>query len=56
MDRLGVQPIFSIKVSVTINTMLNIDGDFDGHGDDDVTCKQTLKNMFQNKGIVDSFL
>ena len=34
----GVQPILPVKVSITINTMLN----FDGHGDSDVTCEQTL--------------
>ena len=39
-DRMGVQPIFSFQVALTIDTMLNFDGDFDGHGDG--TCKQTL--------------
>ena len=38
MERMGVQPILPIKVSITINTMLNIDR----HGDSDVTCEQTL--------------
>ena len=37
MDRMGVQPIFPIKVSVTIGTMLNFDSDFNGHGDGDIT-------------------
>ena len=29
--------------SLTIDTMLNFDGDFDGRGDGDVTCKQTFR-------------
>ena len=41
MEKMGVQPILPIKVSVIFDTMLNFDGDFDGHGDGDVTCKQT---------------
>ena len=45
MDLMGVQPILSIKASVTIDTMLYFDGDFDGHGDGDVTYKQSLTNM-----------
>ena len=53
---MSVQPILPIKVSVTTETMLNFEGDFDGHGDVDITCKQTLMNRLQNKGIVDSFL
>ena len=36
MDRMGVQPIL-----LTIDTMLKFEDDFDGHSDDDVTCKQT---------------
>ena len=36
-DRMGVQPNLSVKVSVTIDTMLNFDRNFDGC--DDVTCK-----------------
>ena len=47
MDRMGVQPILPIKVSVTIGTMLNFDGDFDGHGDGDITCKQTLSVLIR---------
>ena len=38
MDRLGSEPILSVKQSVSIDTMLNFDGDRDGDG----TCKQTL--------------
>ena len=34
--RMGVHPIFPIKVPMTINIMLNFDGDFDGHGDVEV--------------------
>ena len=39
-DRMGVQPMVPIKVSVIVDTLLNFDGDFDE--DDGVTCKQTL--------------
>ena len=35
------QPVLPIKVSVTIDTMLNFYGDFDEHGDGDIKCKQT---------------
>ena len=42
IDRMGSRPILPIKVSITIGTMLNVDSDFDGHGDGDATCKQTL--------------
>ena len=41
-DRMGSRSILPIKVSVTTDTMLNFDDDFDGHGDGDVTCKQSL--------------
>ena len=37
-DRMGSQPILLVKVSVIIDTMLNFDSDFDGHGEGDVTC------------------
>ena len=40
-DRIGSRAILSIKQSVTIDTMLNFDGDSDGHGDG--KCKETLK-------------
>ena len=36
-DRVSVQHILPIKVSATIDSMLKFDGDFDGHGDGDVT-------------------
>ena len=38
MDRIDVQPVLPIKLSVIIDTMLN-DSDFDEHADGDVTCK-----------------
>ena len=44
-DRLGSEPILSIKWSVSIGTMLNFDGDCDGHGEGDGTCKQALKDI-----------
>ena len=42
---MDAQPFFSIKVFITIDTMINFDGDFDGNGD--VTCKQTFKQRLQ---------
>ena len=30
---MSLQPILPIKVSITIDTMLNVDGDFDDHGE-----------------------
>ena len=47
MNRMGVQPILPVKVSITINTMLNFDSDFDGHGN--VTCKQNFRNNTQQQ-------
>ena len=35
--------ILPVNVTVTIDTMLNFDGDFDRHGD--VTCKQTFTTI-----------
>ena len=43
MDRMGVQPILPVEVSVAIETMLNFDGDFVKLADSDATCKQTLR-------------
>ena len=45
MDRLGSEPILSIKWSVSIGTMLNFDGDCDGNGDSDGMCKQALTQL-----------
>ena len=42
-DRLGSECILSVKRTITIHTMLNFDGDFDGHGHGDGMCKQTLR-------------
>ena len=39
------QLIPSVKGTITIDTMLNFDGGFDGHGDDGVTGKQTLRSL-----------
>ena len=39
MDSLGQRSILPVEVSVAIDTMLNLDSDFDGHGD--VTYEQT---------------
>ena len=43
---MNVQPILIIKVSITIDTML----DFDGHGD--VTCKQTFTEYLHYKATL----
>ena len=48
-DRLGSEPNLSVKQSVTIGTMTNLDGDFDGHGHGDGTCKQALINIVKIK-------
>ena len=40
---MGVQPNVPIKVS--IDTMLDFDSDFDGHGHADVSCKQTSRTF-----------
>ena len=42
VHRMGVQPTLPVKVSVTIDIMLNLEDDFDEHSDHEVTCKQTL--------------
>ena len=43
---MGVQPNLPIKLS--IDTMLDFDSDFDGHGDGDVSCKQTLRTFLHS--------
>ena len=42
---MGLVPILSIKVPVPIDTMLNFYSDYDGHGDGDDTCIQTLRGI-----------
>ena len=42
MDSRTIQPVIG---TVTIDTMLNFNGDFDGN--DDVTCKQEFKQRLQ---------
>ena len=34
-----LEPILPVEDSITIDTMLNFDGDFDSHGNGDVTYK-----------------
>ena len=43
MGRMGTEPIPPIKRSVSIDTMIN----FDGEGDGDGTCKQALNTRSQ---------
>ena len=40
--RMGLEPILPVKLSVTISTMLNFDGECDGDGHSVGMCKQTL--------------
>ena len=42
MDRMDVQPILHVEVSITIDSWTNFHCDFDGYGEDDVICKQIL--------------
>ena len=53
---MDVQPILPVKVCITIGTMLNFDGDFDGHGDGNVTCKQTFNPETIYKTVTRSYL
>ena len=41
-DRMDSVPILSVKWTVSTGTMINFDGDEDGHRDGDGTCKQAL--------------
>ena len=51
MDRLGSQPILSVKRSVSIGTMLNFDRDSDG------TCKQAdLPELSEKKNQQKAYL
>ena len=43
IDRMGEKSIFAIKVPITIDIILNFDGEFDECCDTDGTCKQTLR-------------
>ena len=43
---MGVQSILPFKVTVTIDTELNFDGDLERHSDGDAKCKQTLVHKF----------
>ena len=45
MDRMVCNSFCPLKVSVTIGTMLNFDGDFDRHSDGDGKCKQTSTSV-----------
>ena len=41
-DRMGTEPILSVKQFISIDTMINFDCDGNGHGDGDGTCKQAF--------------
>ena len=49
MGRMSVYRILPVKVSVTIDTMLNFDCQFDGDVDGAVTCKKTLSSNWTNE-------
>ena len=40
---MGPESIVSVKSTIAIDTMSNFNGDFHGHGHDDVTCRRTFK-------------
>ena len=40
--KIGPSPILSVVHTTTIDTLLNVDGGNNGHGLNNVTCKQTL--------------
>ena len=53
-DRMDSVPILSVKWTVSTGTMINFDGDGDGHRDGDGTCKQALscgKVMFSQTSV-----
>ena len=41
-DRLRSERNLSVKWSITIGTMINVDSEFNGHGNSDIMCKQAL--------------
>ena len=45
MVRMGPVPILSVKQSISIDTMINFDGNGDGDRDRDVTRKQALRSL-----------
>ena len=51
MFRMGTEPILSVKRSVSIDTMINFDGDRDGYLDGDGTCKQALNTIICWHGL-----
>ena len=42
---IGSRDILPVKGTVTIETMFNFDQEFDGHGNDGVTCKQNFNDV-----------
>ena len=58
---MGSEPNLSAKWSVTIGTMINFDGDFDGHGHGDGMCKQVstvglVNTLYVNQFFMNRFL
>ena len=47
-----MQSILTIKVSVSIGTMFNLDGDFGQNGDGGVTCKQSFNVVLQKTTVI----
>ena len=44
---MGSVPVLPVKRSVSIDTMVNFEGDGDGDGDGDGPCKWSVKNSPQ---------
>ena len=42
---MGLESIPSVKSNITIATMIKLDGDLNGHGDYDSTCKENLFSL-----------
>ena len=42
-------------MSLTIDILLNVDGDFDGHDVSDVTCKQTFRKSETLLAFIDKY-
>ena len=49
MDRMGSVPNLLVKRSISIDTMLNFDGDRHGHGDCEGTVNRPLQYVFYNQ-------
>ena len=53
-DRLGSEPILSIKRSISIGAIINFDGDGHGHGNGNGICRQNFEVIIVLK-VTDRF-